>query len=149
MIAKILFVVIAFASVSLVALVLIQQSKGDTGSAFGGGGGSQSLFGSRGSANFLSRMTSIMVTVFFIASTGLAYYYTKINEVSYSTEVNQESSVLDSLQESDIPVAPDTTIPDVPEATIEPFVEESIDESAMETEIPTVEPIQEQPATNE
>ena len=129
MIAKVLFVIITFAAVGIVALVLVQQSKGDAGSAFGGGGGSQSLFGSRGSANFLSRLTSILVTVFFVASIGLAYFYTQLNQPSYADDpVQQEGSVLDSLEnlDSEVPAVPETAIPDESTQTEVPEIE-SID----------------------
>jgi preprotein translocase subunit SecG len=42
------------------------------GSGFGGGA-SGSLFGATGSANFLSRATAVLATVFFLTSLGLAY----------------------------------------------------------------------------
>lgn len=61
-------------AVSLIALVLLQHGKGaDMGAAFGGGSAG-SLFGSTGSANFLSRSTAVMATVFFLTSLGLAYF---------------------------------------------------------------------------
>ncbi|WP_417549223.1 preprotein translocase subunit SecG [Methylophaga sp.] len=64
-------------SLLLVGLILIQHGKGaDAGAAFGGGGGggaSASLFGSQGSASFLSRSSAILATVFFITSLTLAY----------------------------------------------------------------------------
>ncbi|HAO23631.1 MAG TPA: preprotein translocase subunit SecG, partial [Methylophaga sp.] len=51
-------------SLLLVGLILIQHGKGaDAGAAFGGGGGggaSASLFGSQGSASFLSRSSAIL-----------------------------------------------------------------------------------------
>ena len=51
-------------AVSLVGLVLIQQGKGaDAGAAFGGGA-SQTVFGSRGSGSFLTRMTTFMAVIF-------------------------------------------------------------------------------------
>ena len=54
-----------FASIAVIGLVLIQQGKGaDAGAAFGTGS-AQGVFGSAGSANFLSRSTSIAATVFF------------------------------------------------------------------------------------
>ena len=60
-------------AVSIIFLVLLQHGKGaDMGAAFGGGS-SGSLFGSTGSANFLSRMTAGLATVFFLTSLGLAY----------------------------------------------------------------------------
>jgi preprotein translocase subunit SecG len=67
----ILFVHLLVASV-IIVLVLIQQGKGaDTGASFGSGG-SQTVFGSQGSGNFLSHTTAILATVFFITSFGLA-----------------------------------------------------------------------------
>lgn len=64
-------------SLFLVGLILIQHGKGaDAGAAFGGGGGggaSGSLFGSQGSASFLSRGSAVLATVFFITSLTLAY----------------------------------------------------------------------------
>jgi preprotein translocase subunit SecG len=60
-------------AVSIIGLVLLQHGKGaDMGSGFGGGA-SGSLFGATGSANFLSRTTAALATVFFLTSLGLAY----------------------------------------------------------------------------
>src|SRR5216117_1632056 len=54
--------------------VLMQHGKGaDMGAAFGSGS-SGSLFGAAGSANFLSRTTAILATVFFLSSLGLTYF---------------------------------------------------------------------------
>jgi preprotein translocase subunit SecG len=54
--------------------VLLQHGKGaDMGAAFGSGA-SGSLFGATGSANFLSRSTGILATLFFLTSLGLAYF---------------------------------------------------------------------------
>jgi len=61
------------AAVALIGLILIQHGKGaDAGAAFGSGS-SGTVFGSRGSANFLSRATSWLATVFFVTSLALAY----------------------------------------------------------------------------
>lgn len=61
------------ASVGVIGLVLLQHGKGaDMGAAFGSGT-SGSLFGVSGSSNFLSRATSVLVTIFFITSLTLAY----------------------------------------------------------------------------
>ena len=58
---------------AIIVLVLLQHGKGaDMGAAFGGGA-SGSLFGATGSANFLSRMTAGVATLFFLATLGLAY----------------------------------------------------------------------------
>ena len=57
----------------VIGLVLVQHGKGaDMGAAFGSGA-SGSLFGSSGSANFLSRTTAVLAAVFFITSLGLSY----------------------------------------------------------------------------
>ncbi|HEX6296710.1 MAG TPA: preprotein translocase subunit SecG [Burkholderiales bacterium] len=66
-------VVIALA---IIGLVLLQHGKGaDMGSGFGGGA-SGSLFGATGSANFLSRATAVLATIFFALSLALAYLAT-------------------------------------------------------------------------
>lgn len=58
---------------AMIALVLLQHGKGaDMGAAFGSGA-SGSLFGATGSANFLSRATAILATIFFLTSLGLTY----------------------------------------------------------------------------
>ena len=58
---------------ALIGFVLLQHGKGaDMGAAFGSGS-SGSLFGAAGSANFLSRTTAILATVFFLSSLGLTY----------------------------------------------------------------------------
>ncbi|MFQ5935337.1 MAG: preprotein translocase subunit SecG [Acidiferrobacterales bacterium] len=69
---ELVLVVHVLAAVGLVALVLLQQGKGaDIGAAFGSGA-SQTLFGARGSANFLTRVTAALATVFFVTSLTLA-----------------------------------------------------------------------------
>jgi preprotein translocase subunit SecG len=60
-------------AVALIGFVLLQHGKGaDMGAAFGSGS-SGSLFGAVGSANFLSRTTAILATIFFLSSLGLTY----------------------------------------------------------------------------
>lgn len=62
------------ACAGLVALVLLQHGKGaDAGAAFGGGA-SQTVFGSQGSASFLSRVTAWLAVIFFATSFGLAVF---------------------------------------------------------------------------
>jgi preprotein translocase subunit SecG len=61
-------------AVALIALVLLQQGKGaDAGAAFGSGA-SATMFGSQGSASFLSRTTAGLATAFFLTSLTLAYF---------------------------------------------------------------------------
>lgn len=57
----------------IVGLVLLQRGKGaEMGAAFGAGA-SATVFGSKGSANFLSRSTAVLATLFFATSLALAY----------------------------------------------------------------------------
>ena len=61
-------------AIGVVALVLLQQGKGaDAGASFGSGA-SATVFGSQGSSTFLSRVTAILATAFFITSMGLAFF---------------------------------------------------------------------------
>ena len=61
-------------ALGMIGLILIQHGKGaDMGAAFGSGR-SGSLFGASGSANFLSRTTAVLATVFFVATLALAYF---------------------------------------------------------------------------
>lgn len=58
----------------MIGLILVQHGKGaDMGAAFGSGG-SGSLFGASGSANFLSRTTGVLAAVFFACTLLLAYF---------------------------------------------------------------------------
>jgi len=69
----IVLVIHVLAALGVVGLVLMQHGKGaDMGAAFGGGS-SGSLFGSSGSANFLSRLTAVFATIFFITSMSLSF----------------------------------------------------------------------------
>jgi preprotein translocase subunit SecG len=59
------------AALGIIGLGLLQHGKGaDMGAAFGSGS-SGSVFGSAGSANFMSRTTAILAVIFFISSIGL------------------------------------------------------------------------------
>lgn len=63
-----------FVAAALVVLVLLQHGKGaDMGAAFGSGA-SSTVFGARGSANFLSRTTAGLATLFFVTSLTLAIF---------------------------------------------------------------------------
>jgi preprotein translocase subunit SecG len=66
-----ILVVHVIAALGSIGLVLLQHGKGaDMGAAFGSGS-SGSVFGSAGSANFMSRTTAILAVIFFISSIGL------------------------------------------------------------------------------
>lgn len=63
-----LLVIFLLISIGLVALIMLQQGKGaDMGASFGAGA-SGTLFGSGGSGNFMTRMTAVLATLFFVIS---------------------------------------------------------------------------------
>jgi preprotein translocase subunit SecG len=65
------------AALGIIGLVLLQHGKGaDVGAAFGSGSAG-SVFGSAGSANFLSRATAILAVFFFLTSMALTYFSTR------------------------------------------------------------------------
>jgi preprotein translocase subunit SecG len=70
----ILLAVQLLSALAMIGLILIQHGKGaDMGAAFGSGS-SGSLFGASGSANFLSRTTAVLASVFFVCTLALAYF---------------------------------------------------------------------------
>lgn len=106
-----LMVVEVLVSVALIGLILIQQGKGaDAGAAFGSGS-SSTVFGARGSANFLSRSTAWLATIFFGTSLALAYL------VHGSREAQ---SVVDTVQQSAPAVVPAAPVTDAPVQAIVP-----------------------------
>jgi preprotein translocase subunit SecG len=91
------WVVHILVAVAVIVLVLLQHGKGaDMGAAFGSGS-SGSLFGASGSANFLSRTTAILATLFFLTSLGLAYF---------GLQQHKPASVLDRTAVPAKPVTP-------------------------------------------
>ena len=91
-----------FVALGIIGLVLVQHGKGaDMGAAFGSGSAG-SLFGSSGSANFLSRTTAVLATVFFLTSLGLAYLA--------SSQPKAAGSVMkDAVTSQPVPVPPTGT----------------------------------------
>jgi preprotein translocase subunit SecG len=91
---------------SIVGLVLLQRGKGaDAGAAFGAGA-SGTVFGARGSANFLSRSTAVMATLFFVTSLSLAYLGAQRRPVESVLDVAGDAAV---TQAPAIPVMPPAT----------------------------------------
>jgi len=77
MLHNIVLVIHIIAAAMIIGLVLLQRGKGaEAGTGFGAGA-SGTVFGARGSANFLSRATGVLATVFFITSLALAYLSTQ------------------------------------------------------------------------
>ena len=113
-----LFFVIA---ITLVVLILLQRGRGsDLGAVFGGGG-SQSVFGSRGAANFMTRLTAVLATVFFGIALGLAYIYNgaqvtpSVTESVLETTID-ESEVPEVEEQAEIETTENSEVPQAPES---------------------------------
>ena len=94
-------------SISLIALVLMQHGKGaDAGAAFGSGA-SASVFGARGSGNFLSKATGVIATLFFIVCLSLAYMSSNRNAPDSITQsvttIESDQQLPASTDASDLP----------------------------------------------
>ncbi len=114
----IVLVVHILVTVALIGLVLIQRGKGaDIGAAFGSGA-SQTVFGSQGSASFLTRTTAVLATVFFVTSLTLAYLYAQKGERRSVTDLPVEETVPQPVESApdvppDLPPVP-LDVPQVP-----------------------------------
>ena len=94
-------------ALAMVGLILMQHGKGaDMGAAFGSGA-SGSLFGSSGSANFLSRTTAVLATVFFMTSLGLSFLAS--NKPAAPSSVMEGVQVAPAVESA--PAAPVDTSP--------------------------------------
>ena len=95
----------------LIGLVLLQRGKGaEAGTGFGAGA-SGTVFGSQGSANFFSRATAVLATLFFVTSLSLAYL---------GSQQTQPTSLLESVVSDEpsepqaMPVVDEDALPDLP-----------------------------------
>lgn len=120
---QILLIVQILITIALVAIVLLQQGRGaDAGASFGGGS-SGSLFGARGPASFLSRLTAGLAALFFANSLALAYISSHSLERQSVVERVQPQSAPEAPGlpggSEDVPALPDaggSNAPDVPQA---------------------------------
>ncbi|MEJ2621128.1 MAG: preprotein translocase subunit SecG [Candidatus Thiodiazotropha sp.] len=115
-----------FLAVGLVGLILIQHGKGaDMGAAFGSGA-SGTVFGSKGSASFLTRTTAILATLFFVTSMVMAYFAAQTNQPEGLMESMGSAPVIEApAPETDLPAIPgdSSDLPSVPAADAVPQVQ--------------------------
>jgi preprotein translocase subunit SecG len=102
-----LIVVHVFVCAFLVLVVLLQAGKGGgVGIAFGGGG-SQTVFGSSGAGNFLTKMTAICATIFFLNSLALAYISSQSDSRRLQTLADKKAAAAKSDQDAKAKVIKD------------------------------------------
>ncbi|WP_434356718.1 preprotein translocase subunit SecG [Parasalinivibrio latis] len=108
---EILLVVYLLAALGVIGLVLVQQGKGaDMGASFGAGA-SGTLFGSSGSGNFLTRMTAIFATVFFVLSLILGNMTTHKEKVGSEWENLSQPATQQVESQGDVPATTNSDIP--------------------------------------
>jgi len=79
-------IIFVLAAVSMIVLILLQRGAGAAAGSGFGGGASATVFGARGSANFLSKATKWLAVVFFSISLGLAIYTSKPHDVKSAAD---------------------------------------------------------------
>jgi preprotein translocase subunit SecG len=102
---------------ALIALILLQQGKG-AGLGALGGGASSTLFGSQGSGNFMSRITALLATGFFVTSLTLSYL--AIKQVKAAQYQAIPTVPAEQVIHSDVPAAVQEVAPEVPVTPVEP-----------------------------
>jgi preprotein translocase subunit SecG len=108
-------------AISLIGLILIQHGKGaDAGAAFGSGS-SNTVFGSQGSGNFLTKTTAILAFVFLANSLGLAYISNQRIQSSNTSLMDDATVIIEQAAEptssviNQIPIDPDSEISEIPD----------------------------------
>ena len=110
----VILVVQMLSALAMIGLILIQHGKGaDMGAAFGSGG-SGSLFGASGSANFMSRATAVLATIFFVCTLALAYFGNVRPTSSGSGSVLERAAVTAPAIEAPAPAASVTGAAQIP-----------------------------------
>jgi preprotein translocase subunit SecG len=104
---QIILVVHVIAAIALIGFILIQQGKGaEVGASFGSGA-SQTVFGSQGSGNFLTRATAVLVTIFFMTSLTLGYLSARQGKPQDLDELLKKvQPAVSEKQDKDIPAVP-------------------------------------------
>jgi preprotein translocase subunit SecG len=101
-------------ALAIIGLILLQQGKGAEMGASFGAGASQTLFGSDGSANVLTRSTALLAALFFATSFGLAIVAkdkaAEVNAVDLPIPVMGE---MQEAVETDLPVVDDDLPPEL------------------------------------
>jgi preprotein translocase subunit SecG len=115
---SILLVVHVVISAMIIGLVLLQRGKGaEAGAAFGSGA-SGTVFGAKGSANFLSRSTAGLATLFFVTSLSLAYLGSQRPVATSLMDADdaQGVEIINALPPTELPVGTVDELPGLPAA---------------------------------
>jgi preprotein translocase subunit SecG len=103
MIFTVLLAVHILLALLLISVILLQQGKGATAGAAFGSGASSTVFGARGSASFLTRLTAILALLFFSNSLLLAYLYSQTTKQTSLLDQVATQSAPGAQQAADVP----------------------------------------------
>jgi preprotein translocase subunit SecG len=134
---KLVLIAQMLSAIAMIGLILVQHGKGaDMGAAFGSGG-SGSLFGASGSANFMSRATSGLAAVFFVCTMALSYFG-NLRPTSSGSVLDGAAVVTPAPAVPAAPASPAAQIPDNKTVTpVAPVAPAPVDASKPATQIPT------------
>jgi preprotein translocase subunit SecG len=134
---KIVLALQMLSAIGMIGLILVQHGKGaDMGAAFGSGG-SGSLFGASGSANFMSRATSGLAAVFFVCTMALSYFG-NLRPTSSGSVLDGAAVVTPVPAAPAVPAGPAAQIPDNKTVTpAAPVAPAPVDASKPAAQIPT------------
>ena len=96
MIYTILLVVAVILSILIIFFILMKQGKGDASGMFGGGS-SGAVFGASGAGNFITKLTTFLVVLFFLNCLALAYLAKNKSLENDSVIIQNKSSSSDDL----------------------------------------------------
>lgn len=104
-----LFVLQVLVAVALIGVILVQHGKGaDAGAAFGSGS-SSTVFGSQGSGNFMTKLTTVLVVIFLSNSLLLGYLASHNMKEAPSSLLDQAEVVIQQeAVEQDVPAMIET-----------------------------------------
>ena len=109
---EILLVVYLLVALGLVGLVLIQQGKGASMGASFGAGASNTVFGSSGSGNFMTRATAVLATLFFILSLVLGSMGNNRTKPAENwSDLSKPAAEQVEVKKADVPVKKDADVP--------------------------------------
>lgn len=99
----VLLVIHLLIAIFLVSVILMQRSSGGALDGLGGGSGANSILSARGTGNFLTRLTAILATLFFITSLSLS--------LLYKSAEPKATSILETAPAADnVPSAPSAPV---------------------------------------
>lgn len=130
-------------AIAMIVLILLQRGSGAAAGSGFGGGASATVFGARGSANFMSRSTAVLAGLFFLLSLGMGMYATR---PGVQPAVTDDLGVMSGVATQAAPAATAPSsggeVPQPPAASAEtpaPVVNESAEKPAATGNAPAVE----------